>query len=211
MLDAYLKPDYDRCCLITIDVQSDTLDGKPFEVPGTSEALPQIISLSRRFRGLKKNIAHIVRIYEQDGSNADLCRKSALERGTPILLRDSEGSQLAEGLLPAAQRLDVRLLKLGEVQILSPYEIIIYKPRWGAFYRTALDPYLKALEINTLIFTGCNFPNCPRTTVYEASERDYRIVFVRDAVSGVYERGIKELEEIGVTVISTDDLLRALS
>jgi len=52
---------------------------------------------------------------------------------------------------------------------------------------------------------GCNFPNCPRTTVYEASERDFRVVFVPDATSGVYERGVRELENIGVAVKETDE------
>ena len=34
------------------------------------------------------------------------------------------------------------------------------------------------------MFCGCNFPNCPRTSIYEASERDFRVVLARDAISG---------------------------
>lgn len=44
------------------------------------------------------------------------------------------------------------------------------------------------------MFAGCNFPNCPRTSIYEASERDFRTVLVRDAISGLYERGEHERE-----------------
>ena len=40
-MDTYTSPDYDRAALVTIDVQRDTLDGQPFEIPGTA-AVTQI-------------------------------------------------------------------------------------------------------------------------------------------------------------------------
>ena len=52
---------------------------------------------------------------------------------------------------------------------------------------------------------GCNFPNCPRPTIYEASERDFHIVFVPDATSGVYARGLDELKRIGVAVQDVEE------
>jgi nicotinamidase-related amidase len=57
------------------------------------------------------------------------------------------------------------------------------------------------------VFTGCNFPNCPRTSVYEASERDFRIVVLEDALSGLYPQGRKELENIGVWAVDTETYL----
>jgi nicotinamidase-related amidase len=68
-----------------------------------------------------------------------------------------------------------------------------------------LEEHLFRLGVNTLVFSGFNFPNCPRSSVYEASERDFRVVLVRDAVSGVYDRGIQELESIAVNIMRTDD------
>jgi nicotinamidase-related amidase len=76
----------------------------------------------------------------------------------------------------------------------------MYKPRWGAFYDTDLEQHLRESGSNTLVFAGCNFPNCPRTSIYEASERDFRIVLVSDAISGLYDRGIAECRSIGVHV-----------
>jgi hypothetical protein len=54
---------------------------------------------------------------------------------------------------------------------------------------------------------GCNFPNyCPRTTIYETSERDFRIVLVKDAISLIYDiRGLQELQNIGVSLMNTDE------
>ena len=54
---------------------------------------------------------------------------------------------------------------------------------------------------------GCNFPNCPRTSIYEASERDLRIMLVSDAISGLYDQGRSELENIGVVIADTDACL----
>ena len=88
--------------------------------------------------------------------------------------------------------------------------MIIYKPRWGAFYKTPLEAYLRKLHVHTLIFIGCNFPNCPRASIYEASERDYRIILVTDALSGLYDRGKKEMENIGVKLYKTHELLDRL-
>lgn len=83
----------------------------------------------------------------------------------------------------------------------------MYKPRWGAFYNTILERRLRESGSDTVVFAGCNFPNCPRTSIYEASERDLRIVLVADAMSGVYERGPDECRAIGVAVRDLSETL----
>jgi nicotinamidase-related amidase len=57
---------------------------------------------------------------------------------------------------------------------------------------------------------GCNFPNCPRTSVYEASERDFRVVLVEDAISGLYPKGKEEMLNIGVQVMKTEAVKQAV-
>lgn len=79
----------------------------------------------------------------------------------------------------------------------------MYKPRWGAFYKTRLETFLKDRGIDTLVFTGCNFPNCPRASIYQASERDFRIVLVKDAMSQLYPTAEQEMKNIGVNLLST--------
>jgi nicotinamidase-related amidase len=60
------------------------------------------------------------------------------------------------------------------------------------------------------VFCGCNFPNCPRTSIYEASERDFRVVLAADAVSGLYERGREELTNIGVGLMETAEVVASV-
>jgi nicotinamidase-related amidase len=83
----------------------------------------------------------------------------------------------------------------------------MYKPRWGAFYETPLEKHLRSIDVNTVVVCGCNFPNCPRATIYEASERDFKIVMVKDATSAVYDVGLKESENIGVDVMNTNQCI----
>ena len=208
---SYTTPDFGSVALITIDTQRDTLDGQPLEISGTSAILPRMRSLVQAFRKLQMPIVHMVRLYREDGSNVDLCRRSMVEEGAPILRPGSPGSALAGELLPEPDtRLDVELLLSGSIQRVGPREVIIYKPRWGAFYDTPLEAHLQELGVSSLAFTGCNFPNCPRTSIFEASERDFRIALVEDAVSGLYERGKEEMENIGVCVMSAAQLEEAI-
>jgi nicotinamidase-related amidase len=149
---------------------------------------------------------HVVRLYKPDGSNVDLCRRADLEKGQRWLLPGTPGAELAPGLLPANHRLECESLLAGNIQRVSEHEAIIYKPRWGAFYQTPLEAHLRGLGVTTLIFAGCNFPNCPRASVVEASERDFRAVLVRDGVSGLDDRAVREMENIGVAVLAADAL-----
>src|SRR6266851_2526126 len=102
-----------------------------------------------------------------------------------MLLVGSPGSELAQSLLPAPDvKVQAGLLLSGRLQSVGRHEWILYKPRWGAFFKTCLEEHLRGLDVTTLVFAGCNFPNCPRTSIYEASERDFRLVAIADAISG---------------------------
>jgi nicotinamidase-related amidase len=200
---------YDRSALITIDVQRDFLDGQPFEISGTSAALPAMRRLVELFRRKAHPIIHVVRLYRADGSNVEPFRRRLIEQGAQLVLAGSAGSQLAAPLLITPETiLDAALLLSGGVQMAGPLESIIYKPRWGAFFGTRLEHHLRELSVSTLVFAGCNFPNCPRASIYEASERDFRIVVIEDALSGLYDRGRKELENIGARVLDAESFLR---
>lgn len=211
-MNKYIRPNFKSSALITIDVQRDTLDGQPLEIPGTSDALPKIKELLDFYRKNNLPIIHIVRIYKIDGSNVDLCRRELVENGTGLLAENSLEAELAKELFDEDKvRNNTKLLLSGGIQNITDFEVIIYKPRWGAFYQTPLQAYLQKLKVDTLLFSGCNFPNCLRTSIYEASERDYRIVVAEDALSGLYEQGKRELHNIGVLLDSTKNIISIAS
>ena len=208
----YLAPNWNSSALVTIDSQVDTLDGQPLEIPGTSAAVSQIVALAAAFRGAGRPIVHVVRLYRRDGSNVDICRRSMVEAGAESLAPGSRGSQLAPEIVEHPSfELEAEELLEGRLQQVGPGEVVIYKPRWGAFYETPLDDHLRRQGVSTIVFCGCNFPNCPRASVYEASERDFRVVLAEDAVSGLYGKGRDELESIGVRLMSTAEVVESVA
>jgi nicotinamidase-related amidase len=209
MNDGYISPDRTHCALLTIDVQRDTtMKNAPLEIKGTLEAVPFLERLVQAFREHHIPIIHVVRLYRPDGSNVDLCRRLLVENGRQLLAPGSEGSELVSELKPESGiTLDSKLLLAGGLQQIGPQEWIMYKPRWGAFYETPLEKHLRSIDVNTVVVCGCNFPNCPRATIYEASERDFKIVMVKDATSAVYDVGLKESENIGVDVMNTNQCI----
>ncbi len=210
-MDPLIEAHFHTAALITIDTQFDTLDGQPLEVPGTSAVVPNVAELCRAFREARRPIVHVVRLYLRDGSNAEPFRRAVVSGSTPVLRPGTPGRLLASGLAPdGAPDLDDDLLLSSRPQIIGPDEVALYKPRWGAFFQTALDEHLRSTGVDTVVFAGCNFPNCPRTSIYEASERDDRIVLVGDAVSGLYDRGCTEMTSIGVSVLSTIEVVAAV-
>lgn len=212
-MDEYTEPHADRSALLTIDVQRDfTLPGAPAEIPGTADAVPRMADVVEGFRAANRPVVHVVRLYEGSGENVDACRRAAIEAGESVVAPGSDGAEIVDDLTPReADTLDPDRLLDGEFQELGANEWVMYKPRWSAFYETRLADFLRAREVDTLVVCGCNFPNCPRTTVYDASARDFRIVFVEDATSGTYGRGLSELAGIDVAVTDAGAVVRWLT
>lgn len=207
-MDKYTDPIFANSALITIDTQNDfTLEGAPAHIPGTSEVIPNMARLLEAYRKKGLLIIHVVRLYLRDGSNVELCRKQLIEEGKEIVAPDTEGAELVKELKPdTTTNLNANELLSGRLQEIGRNEFVMYKPRWGAFYNTHLEIFLKDRKIDTVVFTGCNYPNCPRTSIYQASERDFRIVLAKDALSQLYPKGEEEMKNIGVCLLKTNEI-----
>ncbi len=196
---------------MTIDVQRDTLDGAPLEIPGTSAAIPAIGALAEAFRTGRRPIVHIVRLYLPDGSNAEPVRRDLVSGPIPLLRPGTPGRLLAPGIVPGDPDLDDDLLLAGRAQQVASDEIVLYKPRWGAFFATDLEQRLRAWGADTVVFAGANYPNCPRTSIYQASERDFNVVVAQDAISGLDQQGRDQLANIGVRLQPAATIAAALT
>lgn len=89
-------------------------------------------------------IAEIIGTNEkEDGSNADLCRRAMIESGVPIVRPGTTGADLVDAIQPShAAHLKSEELQ-GTIQLIAEREWVMYKPRWGAFYRNHLHSFLK--------------------------------------------------------------------
>lgn len=207
----YLEPHLDRSALLLIDLQHDFVDGA-MPVPGTATVLPRIARLAEAFRAAGRPVFHVVRLYTPGSSDVDAVRREYVESGARIAAPGTPGAEIPPVLLPggAGVPLDPGLLTGGSVQYLTGRERILWKPRWSAFFRTDLDHLLREDEVDTVVVAGCNLPNCPRATLFDASERDYRCVLVTDAVSQVTAARVEDLELIGVRMSTVGGLAGAL-
>jgi nicotinamidase-related amidase len=205
MPDPHIAPDPTRSALIIIDTQNDfTLPDAPAHITGTAEAVPAMKHVLGMYRVARRPIVHVIRLYKADGSNADACRHTLIASGRAIVAPGTHGAEIVTELkLDPSVSLKAETLLSGEPQTIGNNEFVLYKSRWSAFYLTKLESLLASLGINTLVIMGCNFPNCPRATIYDASSRDLRLVVVADAISGLYDKGLDELHSIGVTSLTS--------
>ena len=205
--DDFTAPHFDSSALLVIDVQADFLDGGAWTVAGTSGRLPRMTELVAAYRAAGRPIVHVVRLY--DGDDVDLVRRAAVRGGAPMTRPGSPGAQIAPQLLPEpGLALDAGALLAGKLQELGDGEAVMWKPRWSAFHRTPLDDHLRRLGVDTVVLAGCNFPNCPRATFFDASQRDYRVVVVEDATSRITPERLADAVAIGVRALPTDEVVR---
>jgi nicotinamidase-related amidase len=67
----------------------------------------------------------------------------------------------------------------------SEKDILITKRQWGAFYGTALDLQLRRRGIRTIVIGGIATNFGVESTARDAYERNFGLVFVEDAMSGI--------------------------
>jgi ureidoacrylate peracid hydrolase len=62
-----------------------------------------------------------------------------------------------------------------------PSDIVIVKPRISPFYATALEAFLHAQQIDTLILSGVSTNNAIQSAARDGHDRDYQIIVLEDA------------------------------
>ena len=77
-------------------------------------------------------------------------------------------------------------------------EIVASKKRLSAFYPTDLDFLLRQMGVSTVALTGIMTDCCILNTAFDASNRNYRVITVRDLVAGTNE----ELEDAALKMMS---------
>jgi ureidoacrylate peracid hydrolase len=97
---------------------------------------------------------------------------------------------------------------------LKPDDLILDKTRFSAFHGTKLESMLRARGIDTVIISGVSTDVCCDTTAREATQRDFKVLFLSDgtAVAGPNPSEVQHwtLKLVGALfgqVLSVDDLL----
>ena len=63
----------------------------------------------------------------------------------------------------------------------APGDIVIDKARYSALYGTALEVWLRAMEVARIVVGGVTTSMCVESTVRDLGQRDYEVIVAREA------------------------------
>jgi ureidoacrylate peracid hydrolase len=180
-----------KCALLVIDVQNDFchpeggLGRRGYDLSMIPGMVPPLRDLIRCARKTSIPVIHIRLARKTLGEWPAMDRLFRSQFGDDYIRLVEEGSWGAE--------------YYDEEIVPEAGEIVVTKPRYGAFAETELDGVLKKLGVTGLILTGVATNVCVESTAREGFMRDYDIVVVSDCCAGVSRaRHDATLENIGL-------------
>ncbi|AWS43921.1 cysteine hydrolase family protein [Streptosporangium sp. 'caverna'] len=175
-----------RTALLLVDLQRVFVEGTPWAAPdgpAVAKRLARLAGICREHRITVIHTAHVVRT---DGSNTGIMREIV-----PLI---------ADGLIDESN-------PLAELHPLADFrseDILVRKPRFGAFHGTDLELILRTAQIDTLLIGGIATHVCCDTTAREATARDFKVLFLSDGTACF------SLPGTGTGPVEADDLQRAV-
>ena len=184
----------ERTALINIDLQRCFVDGAS-DGRAIVDAVNGLAAACRTAGVLVIHTRHVLR---PDGSNMGRLREIPKIRDG--LLNDGAASAELDDALTVDER-----------------DIIVNKPRFGAFYGTDLELILRSRGIDTVIISGISTPVCCDTTAREANARDFRVLFLSDATATtgddadrLHAAAVEALDGLFADIATIDEVLNAI-
>jgi biuret amidohydrolase len=159
MVDFAVVPE--RTALVNVDLQNWFVDMTPEGVA----LVERVNELARACREAGMLVVHTSHVLRSDGSNIGVVGEIVPEVKQGALYRGSHTAALHEKL------------------VLDPRDVLLEKPRFGAFHGTDLDLILRGRGIDTIIVSGISTSVCCDTTAGEANARDFRVLFLSDGTA----------------------------
>ena len=163
MVDFQVVPQ--RTALLNIDMQNCFVHGTPISAPEglvTEERINRLASACRKAGVL---VIHTSIVLRSDGSNRGVLDEFSPYVKQGILDKGTASAALHSGL------------------VIESGDILLDKPRFGAFYGTDLELILRSRGIDTVIVSGVATNVCCETTAREAAVRDFHVFFLSDGTA----------------------------
>lgn len=159
-----------RTAHVVIDLQVGFMgEGALLEVPIARDIVENVNRVSQTLRSAAGTIAYVQYTIDPDelhhwGSHYDRMTPAAVERMRAAFTAGAEQHALWSGL---------------EIQ---PEDLTVTKTRWSAFIPGTcdLDSVLKARSIDTLIISGTTTNCCCESTMRDAMQMGYHVLFLQD-------------------------------
>jgi biuret amidohydrolase len=171
--------------LINVDLQNAFVEGTPVSAPDGPAVVARVNKLAAACRRAGVLVIHTAHVTRPDGSNVGVMGE--------IIVREG---MIAKGSFTAAFHKDLKI---------EPADIVLEKPRFGAFHCTDLELILRSRSIDSVIISGMTTIVCAETTAREAAVRDFRVFFLSDGTSTVDINGVPRevLKKVTCAVLGT--------
>ena len=185
MVDFAVVPE--RTALINVDLQNCFVQGYPISAPDGPVVLERINRLAAVCRAAGILVIHTSHVLRPDGSNTGVLGEMAPPVKEGILNKGSESAALHTGLVVDAR------------------DILLDKPRFGAFHGTDLELILRSRGIDTVIISGIATNVCCETTAREAMVRDFHVFFLSDGTTtfGLGNASAAELQKATLATLGS--------
>ncbi len=200
MVDFAILPE--RTALLNVDMQNCFVEGSPVAAPDGLAVLERVNRLAAVCRAAGILVIHASIVLRPDGSNLGTLAEFSPFVKEGILNKGSLSADLHKGLL------------------IDPRDILLDKPRFGAFHSTDLELILRKRGIDTIIITGVATNVCCETSAREAAVRDFRVIFTSDgtATSAMGGLSAEELQKatcatlgfLFAQVLTVDETIRKI-
>jgi len=165
-----------RTALINVDLQNCFLRDSPIAAPEGPVVLERLNRLAAVCRQAGVAVIHTRFVLDPDGSDLGVLSETSPPARDGLLNRDAPSAQLDEAL------------------VVREGDVILDKPRFGAFCRTALEEILRARGIDTVIIGGVATNVCCETTAREAMQREFHVFFLSDGTAAADMPGASAAE-----------------
>jgi ureidoacrylate peracid hydrolase len=200
MVDFTIVPQ--KTALINVDMQNCFVAGSQISAPDGVAVLARINLLAKVCRLARILVIHTAFVLRPDGSNIGVLADTSPPAKEGILNKGSESAALNPRLLVEAK------------------DIVLEKPRFGAFHGTDLELILRSRGIDTIIISGNATNVCCETTAREAMVRDFHVFFLIDGTASVGLGGatadelqratIANLGSLFAQVLTVDEMLKKI-
>lgn len=165
-----------KLALLNVDLQNIFVEGSPIAAPESLAVVERINRLSAVCRKHGVLVVHTQHVTRPDGSNVGVLGE---------IIPPVKDGLIARGSFPAALH--------AKLQV-DAADIVLEKPRFGAFHGTDLELILRARGVDAVIVTGIATNVCAEMTAREACVRDFRVFFMSDGTATSDMGGVPRAE-----------------
>ena len=189
MINFVIEPS--RTALLITDMQNVFVEGSPVSAPEGPQVLDRLNQLAEICHEVGIQVIYTAHVVRPDHTNVGILAKIVPPVQAGLIDDGSASGSLHYGVQ----------MREGD--------ILLKKPRYGAFHGTDLELILRDKGIDTLIIGGIATNVCCETTAREATVRDFKVIFLSDgtATFGLPDQGFgaitaQEIQRVTCSVMS---------